>query len=52
MKKQETPAQPQVVPAAVADFLTRPPGSALFSFPYAQSDNFLRPLQTAETPLN
>jgi len=28
----------------------RPPGSALFSFPYAQSDNFPRPLKIAATP--
>ncbi len=78
MKKQETPAQPQVVPDAVL-FPThgrtsasrvrttasrfvfpmrrrtpssrpRPPGSALFSFPNAQSDNFPRPLKIAATP--
>ena len=88
MKKQETPAQPQIIPDAVADVLTRPfkiaaspfpyarknsvfprplktaafrfpyaqkntcfpPGSALFSIPSAQSDNFPRPLKIAATP--
>lgn len=48
MKKQETPAQPQVVPDAVADVLTRPFKIAASPFPYARKNSvFPRPLKTA-----
>ena len=48
MKKQETPAQPQAVPDAVADVLTRPFKIAASPFPYARKNSvFPRPLKTA-----
>ena len=48
MKKQETPAQPQAVPDAVADVSTRPFKIAASPFPYARKNSvFPRPLKTA-----
>ena len=48
MKKQETPAQPQAVPDAVADVLTRPFKIAASPFPYARKNSgFPRPHDNA-----